>query len=145
MKEKKPLWPLPPRCHRITSPFGNRIHPITEQKTFHSGIDIACPQETAIRAPLDGVVINAWNDTKNGGGLSLKIDCGELTFGFCHLSGLEVKKGDEFERGEIIAYSGGTPKTYGAGKSTGPHLHLTCYLDGHLINPEKAVEWEDWF
>lgn len=141
----KALWPLPPRCHRVTSPFGDRIHPITKEKTFHSGVDIACDQGTAIRAPLNGIVTRIWMDNKTGGGLSMKIECDGIEFGFCHLSKLDVEQGAEIERGEVLAYSGGTPRTYGAGKSTGPHLHLTCRMDGHLVDPLKAIEWGDWF
>lgn len=142
---KNPLWPLPPRCHRITSPFGNRIHPLTNKQSFHSGVDIACEQATPIRAPLDGIVEDLWMDQKNGGGLSMRIKSGDYVFGFCHLSGAEVKKGERIQRGEIIAYSGGTPKSYGAGRSTGPHLHLTLRIEGDLVDPVKNLDWGDWF
>lgn len=142
---EKMLWPLPPRFHKVTSPFGSRIHPIKKEKAFHSGVDIACDQGTAIRAPFDGEVVKIWMDYKNGGGLSMKIEGEGIEIGFCHLSKLEIGQGEEFERGEVIAYSGGTPRTYGAGKSTGPHLHMTCRMDGHLVDPLKAIEWGDWF
>jgi len=51
-------WPLP-RNHNITSPFGFRISPTTGASSFHSGIDIAAPENTPIHACISGQVIFA--------------------------------------------------------------------------------------
>ena len=35
-------WPAPSYT-RISSEFGNRVHPITKKTHFHSGLDMAAP------------------------------------------------------------------------------------------------------
>lgn len=145
-------WPVDP-CWRIASPYGWRIHPVTQVKTFHSGIDIACPEGTPVKAPCAGKVWARWEDEKNGGGRSLKFkgefwdDAGkvhELAVGFCHLLSYaeDVLKhpAKEREPGEILAFSGGVPGKPGSGRSTGAHLHVTVRLDGNLIDP-LSVNW----
>ena len=139
-------WPLPEDFRRITSPFGFRRHPVTcVLDQFHSGIDIACPQGTEVRAPCAGVIASVWQDEKSGGGLSLTIlgEEGALRFGFAHLSEVRVAKGDQVERGQVVALSGGTPGTEGAGRSTGPHLHVTvrAMRSGKLLDPEELNWW----
>lgn len=137
-------WPLPERWHRVSSPFGQRIHPVTGRVSMHSGIDISCPQGTEVWAPCAGVIANVWTDARNGGGLSLTILCeeGALRFGFAHLSEVRVAKGDRVERWQVVALSGGEPGTEGAGRSTGPHLHMTvrAMRTRKLIDPEQ-LNW----
>ena len=137
------LWPLPSAYQRITSPFGLRTHPVTGKSSMHTGIDIACPQGTPVWAPCDGVVANVWVDERTGGGLSMTLVTadGRLRFGFAHLSETRAAKGDCVERGQVIALSGGEPGTEGAGRSTGPHLHLTIrsLMSGALLDPETLV------
>ncbi len=139
------VWPLPEKWHRVSSPFGQRVHPVTGKTSMHSGIDIACPQGTEVRAPCAGVIASVWQDEKSGGGLSLTIlgEEGALRFGFAHLSEVRVAKGDQVERGQVVALSGGTPGTEGAGRSTGPHLHVTvrAMKTGKLIDPEELNWW----
>lgn len=139
------LWPLPVEYRRITSPFGQRAHPVTGRVSTHSGIDIACPQGTPVWAPCDGVVANVWVDERTGGGLSVTIvdDAGNLRFGFAHLWATGVAKGDRMQRGEIVAISGGEPGSEGAGRSTGPHLHMTVrdMRTRKLIDPQRLL-WD---
>lgn len=139
------VWPLPEKWHRVSSPFGQRVNPVTGKTSMHSGIDIACPQGTEVRAPCAGVIASVWQDEKSGGGLSLTIlgEEGALRFGFAHLSEVRVAKGDQVERGQVVALSGGTPGTEGAGRSTGPHLHVTvrAMKTGKLIDPEELNWW----
>jgi hypothetical protein len=54
---------------------------------------------------------------------------------YVHLSRLIAKRGDIIKAGQIIGLSGGTKGTYGAGKSTGPHLHYGHIAGGVLVNP----------
>lgn len=117
----------------ITSPFGNRIHPVTGAKQFHNGIDlVAIPASDTLGANLyasaPGKVIK--NDFNDIGGNQLIIDSGWATFGYAHLktkSPLAV--GSIVRKGQIIGQVGNT------GRSTGPHLHFTLKLNGQIVDP----------
>jgi len=59
-----------------------------------------------------------------------------LTTVYMHLSGFAVGVGTYVVQGQVIAYSGGTPGTPGAGYlTTGPHLHLEVWDEGQRRNP----------
>lgn len=100
-----------------TSAFGWRIHPITGDKRFHSGLDFGAPYGAPVVAADGGVVTLAgW---KGGYGNAVEIDHGNgfLTF-YAHLSAFSVKAGDTVSQGDEIGLIGST------GNSTGPHLHF---------------------
>ena len=44
---------------RLTSPFGYRSDPFTGARSYHTGIDLAAPTGTAVKATLDGKVAEA--------------------------------------------------------------------------------------
>lgn len=120
---------------KITSPFGNRIHPITKQPQFHNGVDIGLPSGTEIKAPFDAVVDTvAYNDI-GGNNAILKLKNG-FTVGFAHmLKPAIVKKGEAVKQGQVIGYVGST------GRSTGSHLHLTLKNEkGELVNPVDYIK-----
>ena len=135
----RPTWPVA-GCARVTSLFGLRVHPVTGTESCHSGVDIACPEGTPVVAPADGEVLATWIDERHGGGLSLTLQCGGARYGLAHLSEVLVVRGQRVERGELIARTGGTPGTREAGRSTGPHLHLTVRHCGELRDP-LTVRW----
>jgi murein DD-endopeptidase MepM/ murein hydrolase activator NlpD len=111
----------------ITSPFGERIHPITKKQSFHSGIDIAAPIGTPVKAAKDGRVKFA--DEAGLYGLTVILDHGNgLTTVYGHCFQLNVRQGDEVKKGDVIALVGST------GLSTGPHLHFEIRLNGKPIN-----------
>jgi murein DD-endopeptidase MepM/ murein hydrolase activator NlpD len=49
------IYPL--KKWEITSKYGQRLHPVTKEKTFHNGIDLKANTGTEIYAPFDGKVI----------------------------------------------------------------------------------------
>jgi murein DD-endopeptidase MepM/ murein hydrolase activator NlpD len=88
------IWPIPGYT-RISSYFGNRLHPILKEYRFHSGIDIGAPEGTYIHAAASGKVIwTGWDS--GGGGNTIIIDHGGgITTLYLHImdGGLLVKEG----------------------------------------------------
>ena len=85
---------------RVTSEFSYRSDPFTGQTSGHTGIDIAVPTGTPIRAALPGVVATATYDA-GGYGYYVKIDHGNgmMTL-YAHNSKLLVKAGNTVEAGK---------------------------------------------
>jgi len=122
------------KTYHITSPFGQRIHPINLRKEFHNGIDIATPVGTPITAHTDLIVLNVWQNDM--GGLQIKVADDKYIYGFAHLSRVPVHINAIVKKGEVFAYTGNT------GNSTGPHLHLTLRerLTLRLLDPLKHIK-----
>jgi murein DD-endopeptidase MepM/ murein hydrolase activator NlpD len=101
----------------ITSKFGWRTHPLTGNRRFHSGVDIAAASGAPVVATGAGTVISAgWN---GGYGKAIIIqhnDTQQTLYG--HLSEISVQPGQKIDRGTVIGLVGST------GNSTGPHLHF---------------------
>ena len=122
-QQQKWIWP----CKgEISSGYGWRVHPITQEKTFHTGIDIKVKAGTPVRAIADGKV-SAARSGMTGYGTGVFIDHGKVNGKYVrseygHLSRYCVKYGQYVKQGEIIGYSGNT------GWSTGEHLHLTIRI-----------------
>ena len=56
-------YPLtPPLSGKITSGFGYRLHPVTGERDFHTGIDIAAAEGTPVVAALPGIVTEVGYD-----------------------------------------------------------------------------------
>ncbi len=118
---------------KISSEFGERIHPISGELGVHKGIDFALEQGSPIYAIYDGEIIEADNDKWNGNYVKIKHD-NEIVTVYCHCEKLLVKKGDIIRGGEKIATVGST------GQSTGPHLHFELRVNNISYNPEFALK-----
>lgn len=117
----------------VTSEFGSRIDPITGQRRGHTGIDLAVPTGTPIRAALPGTVTVSSYD-QGGYGYYIKIDHGNgLSTLYGHCSQLMVSVGRTVEGGTVVAMSGST------GRSTGPHLHFEVRVNGDRVNPRSYL------
>jgi len=116
----------------VTSPFGWRRHPIFGVRKFHSGVDLAGPNRSPIRAADSGnVLYTGWY---GGYGKVVIISHGKgMATLYAHLSRQAVKVGDNVTKGDVIAYEGST------GFSTGPHLHFEVRVDGKPNNPLNFV------
>ncbi len=125
-------WPLSPGTFWVSSPFGQRYHPILGQWRLHSGIDLAASTGTPIRAAGDGVVLDAgW---MGGYGLAVIVAHTSSTSTlYAHASQLRVNPGDRVALGETIALVGST------GFSTGPHLHFEVRVNGQVEDPVKYL------
>lgn len=127
---------------KITSPFGDRIHPITGEKKLHKGVDIGLPEGTPLYAPISGK-ITAGNDVSGYGNwlqLRGKTEQGtEVVFLFGHLKAVTLKS--YVNQGENIAVSGNS------GASTGPHLHIEVRIFNgksfDLVDPEKCINFSN--
>ncbi len=124
-------WPASASRY-ISSPFGNRLHPILKVYKLHTGIDIAAASGTNIVAANAGTVMVAgWN---NSYGYYVMLDHGGgIVTLYAHASKLLVSKDDVVARGQTIAKVGST------GASTGPHLHFEVRVNGKYQNPLKYV------
>ncbi|WP_143178047.1 M23 family metallopeptidase [Cystobacter ferrugineus] len=120
-------WPVE-RGWRLSSHFGPRFHPVMGKVLEHQGVDIRVPVGTAVRAPAEGVVVGVREGRANGRWLELRHEGGLRTI-FCHLSRMEVKRGQKVKRGQLVALSGET------GRVTGPHLHYQVKHSGAWVDP----------
>ena len=129
---KKTLMKTPINGARLSSPYGNRKHPILGYTKMHTGTDFAAPTGTPIMASGDGKVTKAgWC---GGGGNCVKIKHNNTyQTVYAHMSkfGRGIKKGVRVKQGQVIGYVGST------GLSTGPHLHYEVIENGRKINSQK--------
>ena len=113
----------------ITSRFGNRE---SIRTSGHTGLDIAAPYGTPIKAAADGTVTFA--GYSGGYGYVVKMDNGNgIETYYAHCSRLYVSAGDTIEAGDTIAAVGST------GNSTGNHLHFEIRVNGSVINPQNYL------
>jgi murein DD-endopeptidase MepM/ murein hydrolase activator NlpD len=125
--------PLGGKGGPVSSGYGPRKAPVKGASTMHTGIDIPVAEGSPVLPAAPGRVIAAWNDTKNGGGLSVRVRHadGSVT-GYAHLSALNVQQGQEVDGSTPIGAAGKT------GKATGSHLHFTVRdPSGKRVDPSK--------
>ncbi len=117
----------------VSSEFGlrNVDNPIVSKN--HSGIDIAAPLGTVIKASMNGTVTVC--STQGDYGKHIKITNQDVSTLYAHCSKLYVKNGDVISQGQEIAEVGST------GNSTGPHLHFEIMRNANYINPRSILEF----
>ena len=118
---------------RLTSPFGYRSDPFTGAKSFHTGIDLAAPTGTPVKATLDGKVAETGLNRIYGNYVIITHDRGYQSL-YGHLSAIHAKRGQQVSQGTVVGEVGST------GYSTGPHLHLSIYKNGSLIDPFSVLK-----
>ena len=96
----------------------------------HSGIDLGVVSGTDVHAAKEGVVeevvkkyAEGDRSTPNGNFVRIQYDDGTVGF-YLHLKSAVVNVGDSVDAGDLIGQSNDT------GRSFGPHLHYTQYVDG---------------
>jgi murein DD-endopeptidase MepM/ murein hydrolase activator NlpD len=125
------LWPI---TGSIRSSFGQREDPVTGngEGEFHTGIDIAAPIGTPIRATADGIVKSA--AMESGYGREVILDHGHnMETCYAHMSGFTVIAGQNVVRGQVIGYVGVS------GRTTGAHLHYEVRIRNTPVNPYKYL------
>jgi murein DD-endopeptidase MepM/ murein hydrolase activator NlpD len=117
-----------PVSGRMSSTFGYRNHPISGGRKMHTGIDLASPSGTPIKAAGSGKVITA--SYIRGYGNTIVIDHGGgISTLYGHCSKLYASVGQSVKTGDRVAAVGST------GNSTGPHLHFEVRVNGKPVNP----------
>ena len=117
---------------RRSSSFGLRRVFNGQSRNPHSGMDIAAPTGTPVRAPLAGKVIDVGDYFFNGGTVWLDHGGGLLTM-YCHLSQVDCKPGDQLQTGDAFCKVGAT------GRVTGPHLHWSVMLNRAMVDPALFI------
>ena len=120
-------WPCP-NYTRLSSDYGNRVHPTLGVTKFHSGIDLAAPAGSPILAAYAGTVVAAAYSSSMGNYVMINHGSGLYTV-YMHASKLYVSAGQSVNAGAQIAAVGTT------GRSTGNHLHFSVRKDGSYVSP----------
>lgn len=119
----------------VSSPFGERLHPIRKEQAFHRGVDIEANKGAAIKAIMDGEIIETGSEKTLGNFVRIKHPLG-FTSVYAHCSVLVSQKGQKVNQGEVIAKVGDT------GASVGSHLHLELWKDGTAIDPQLYLSFK---
>ncbi len=102
------------------------------RSSSHTGLDIAAPTGTSIKAVASGTVISAQKSGAYGNLVKISHGNGIETW-YAHTSKMYVSAGQKVEAGKVIAAVGST------GNSTGPHLHLEIRVNGQHVNPQRYL------
>lgn len=114
----------------ITSRFGSND---SVRDHSHSGLDIAAPYGTPIKAAASGTVTYSGNANDGYGYYIIVAHSNGVTTVYAHCSQLLVSKGEKVSQGQVIAKVGST------GNSTGNHLHFEVRKNGITYNPQNYV------
>jgi murein DD-endopeptidase MepM/ murein hydrolase activator NlpD len=131
-----------------TSPFGYRIHPVTGQRQFHQGLDIAAPLGSYVRNWWSGQVVELSDHTACG--TLIKISSGQWTHVYCHLMGsvektpqgrvLVDRQGGIFLwEGQQVPVGARIGRVGMTGRTTGPHLHWGLIYGGKYVDPATVL------
>ena len=121
----------PVRYAGVSSPFGNRFHPVLKRYILHTGVDLVA-KYVPLRAAKSGVVTFAGNMSGYGKIIIIRHDNGYETR-YAHLSVISTNVGEHVNQGDLIG------KTGNSGRTTGAHLHFEIRQNGAPKNPMKYL------
>ncbi|MGF1487779.1 MAG: M23 family metallopeptidase [Prochloraceae cyanobacterium] len=127
-----------------TSLFGYRTNPVTGKRQFHSGIDIAAPLGSTIRAWWGGEIVKLSDNTACG--TAITIASGNWHHVYCHLKGsvktdrtgtylIDRSGGIILKLGQTISTGTRIGRVGMTGRTTGPHLHWGVKYNGKYVDP----------
>lgn len=118
---------------RLSGSFGE-LSPVRGMQP-HSGIDLAIPENSTLRAINEGIIDKVFDGSGLiGKGLSIKFPDGTRAI-YGHMNQVKSHIGDHVHTGDVIGLSGST------GNSTAPHLHFSLKNpDGSLIDPTLLAD-----
>jgi murein DD-endopeptidase MepM/ murein hydrolase activator NlpD len=125
---------IKPLAGRITSKYGNRLHPVTKvPDRFHNGVDIAAVVGAKVVSPADGKILQTY-DQEFGGLTMIILHDNGYESRMCHLNKFLKKAGDIVKQGDEVAHSGNT------GRSSGPHLHYGMRdKNKNYVDPQTLI------
>jgi len=118
-------WPV---RGKVIANFGDKI-----ASGRNDGIDISVPEGTAVKAAENGVVVYAGSELEGFGNLVLIKHSGGWVSAYAHNKTIEVARGAEVKRGEIIARSGRS------GSAEMPKLHFELRRNSVPVDPLKHL------
>jgi hypothetical protein len=124
--------PIKPTEAKISSEFGERIHPILGVKKLHTGIDLIAEEGVTVMSPEVGVVTESNFDSQQGNFIIIQHDQVYSTY-YSHLKMRAVQIGDKVQKKSTIGQVGNT------GLSIGSHLHYEVRKNGQPINPKAFL------
>ena len=119
---------------RLTTDFAEiRFVNNVQSSSRHSGLDLAAPLGTEIKAPNNGIVVLAMEGLLSPGN-TVVIDHGMGLFtSYYHMDKILAQKGQKVTKVEVIGTVGTT------GFSTGPHLHYAVSIYNTYVNPYQPL------
>jgi murein DD-endopeptidase MepM/ murein hydrolase activator NlpD len=101
----------------------------------HLGVDVAAAKNEAIKAALDGTVIQSAWSLEYGYTLEIQHNNNLISI-YKHNSAILKKSGERVSAGDVIAIIGNTGEI-----TTGPHLHFELWYNGTPINPQDYINF----
>jgi len=123
---------FPLRQYRITSRFGVRTDPFSNNQQMHRGLDLAAPEGTEVFAVANGTVTSAGFDPVYGNYIIISHSNNYSSL-YGHLQTIYTVLRSEVRSGSLIGRVGST------GQSTGPHLHFELRRGGIPIDPSGRL------
>lgn len=119
---------------RVSSNFGQRVHPVHNDVREHKGTDFSAPAGTPVRATSDGVIDFA-SSQRGYGNIVIINHRDRISTAYAHLNGFAkgMSKGTLVNQGDIIGYVGST------GWATGPHLHYEVRINDVAQDPMEVA------
>ena len=118
-------WPV---RGRVITEFGAKT-----PSGKNDGINVSVPEGTSVKAAEDGVVAYAGNELKGYGNLVLVRHSNGFVTAYAHASDINVKRGDQVKRGQIIARAGQT------GSVSSPQLHFEIRKGSTPVDPAQYL------
>jgi murein DD-endopeptidase MepM/ murein hydrolase activator NlpD len=117
----------------ITSPFGDRNHPLLNIMRTHTGVDWGAPMGTPIFASGNGEIESIGLEGGYGKYIRIRHANGyETAYGHMSAFARNLEEGSHVRQGQVIGYVGST------GLSTGSHVHYEILINGRFVDPMKV-------
>jgi len=113
----------------MSSGFGYRNDPFSDELVFHDGVDLATKASEKAYAAAPGTVIFAGEQGYHGNRVEIWHSA-EYTTSYSHLGSIDVAVGDRVAQCYVLGQIGPT-----TGRSTGPHLGYEIIKNGKKIDP----------